>query len=87
MKKSIFLALAICLSVPGLAFAKKGGICSSSVITFAQPENVEFYCKDLGDKPLTISQIYQKGWRVVSVVAPDTKTTAYNTLGLVIEEQ
>ncbi len=72
MKLSTLLALALALALaltsltlPALAQTQpyKGGVCGA--FSFSGPDT-RFDCEHLG-KDLTIKQIYEKGWRVVTI--------------------
>ncbi len=57
------------IGLPGLAAAAQGEVCNTQPKAFsAGPLDNElvFRCKTLGD--VTVPQIYQKGWRLVSVM-------------------
>lgn len=86
MKKSllstVFLASLI-ISQSILAAPKgqiRGGLCISH--TFQNTSSV-FTCDHIGQN--TISQIYEKGWRIVSTYTQDHR--GYHTTTLIIEQQ
>lgn len=68
----------------------KGAVCAteSNLVTDRTIHRVKFKCQDVfGEEVLTVKDIYQRGWRVVSVVPAFISSPNHIYLGLIIEEQ
>jgi hypothetical protein len=85
MKSPIYFFAAIMLALSGSASAQavpaKGGVCWAIAFPVPSPTTV-FTCQHIG--AVTVGQIYEKGYRVVSSMSHSSMNGA---VSLIIEEQ
>lgn len=79
-----FLAMSICGIGSAQAEVLKGGVCTTSQSRITGAEHV-WHCEYLGR--VTIRQIYEKGFRVVSAYSSDPAEKMLQFQYLIIEEQ